>query len=103
LQCAIALDQYKTNCEILKRDENLGQNLADLIDAPLTDLDLDTVSIVAPTAPSHTCSITPFTIPVGMGTFMVDLTHMCAYLNTIQNIVVAFGMVMWTLIVFVRQ
>lgn len=103
VMCAIALDQYKTNCEVLKRDENLGQNLADLIDAPLTDLDLDTTSIQAPQASGSSCSITPFSIPVGIGAFTVDLTHMCAYLSIIKAIVTAFGFVMWTLIVFVRQ
>lgn len=103
VMCAIALDQYKTNCELLKRDENLGQNLASLIDMPLTDLDFDTMSIQAPQSPSSSCSITPFSISVGAGAFMVDLTHMCAYLSIIKAIVTAFGFVMWTLIVFVRQ
>lgn len=103
VMCAIALDQYKTNCELLKRDENLGQNLADLIDMPLTDLDLNTTSIQAPQASGSSCSITPFSIPVGIGAFTVDLTHMCAYLSIIKAIVTAFGFVMWTLIVFVRQ
>lgn len=102
VMCAIALDQYKTNCELLKRDENLGQNLADLIDMPLTDLDLDTTSIQAPQASGSSCSITPFSIPVGIGAFTVDLTHMCAYLSIIKAIVVAFGFVFWTMIVFVR-
>lgn len=103
VMCAIALDQYKTNCELLKRDENLGQNLAALIDMPLTDLDLDTTSIQAPEGSSSSCSITPISVPFGDFAFVLDLTHMCAWLATIKAIITAFGFVMWTLIVFVRQ
>lgn len=103
VMCAIALDQHKSNCEILRQDENLGSNLANIINDPLNELDFPDVPISAPQAPGGGgCSITPFSIQVGMGSFMVDFTHLCAYLGIIKSIVVAFGAVMWTLIVFVR-
>ncbi len=101
--CAIALDQYKSNCEILKKDENLGLNLANIINDPLDELDIGTLGIDAPASPGgSSCSITPFSIQVGLGAFVVDFTHLCAYLGIIKAIVTAFGFVMWTMIVFVR-
>lgn len=104
VQCAIALDQYRTNCELLAKPDRLGEDLENLIGDELRGLDINTFTIERPNAPSgSSCSITPFSIQVGMGSFVVDFTHLCPYLGIIRAIVTAFGFVMWTLIVFVRQ